>query len=149
MKDLKNLKALRLEELKKMASKNKIEGRSKMNKIQLVRALSKNKKMLGGALNNEQITSLVNRDYQQNPLYLSGIYTTPSQYNRSWKIVSVERYSDLFPNEVEPYINFLRIRAKTNRNNTDNRNNDTRSFQINPDTCILSEDNTVLMRIRD
>ncbi len=36
------LKEKTVEELRKMASKKKIEGRSKMNKAQLVRALQKN-----------------------------------------------------------------------------------------------------------
>ena len=43
------LKEKTVEELRKMASKKKIEGRSKMNKAQLVRALSK---MKGGGNNN-------------------------------------------------------------------------------------------------
>ncbi len=62
------LKEKTVEELRKMASKKKIEGRSKMNKAQLVRALKKTssekktmkrRKMKGGALTEEQIQNLL------------------------------------------------------------------------------------------
>ncbi len=62
------LKEKTVEELRKMASKKKIEGRSKMNKAQLVRALKKTssgkktmkrRKMKGGMLDNEQILDLL------------------------------------------------------------------------------------------
>ncbi len=62
------LKKKTVEELRKMASKKKIEGRSKMNKAQLVRALKKTssgkktmkrKKMKGGDLTDEQLTFLI------------------------------------------------------------------------------------------
>ncbi len=70
------LKEKTLEELKKMASKKKIEGRSKMNKAQLIRALSKctskSKKMVGGALSDQEIQDLVNRNYVNNPLTFAG-----------------------------------------------------------------------------
>jgi hypothetical protein len=56
------LKEKTIEELRKMASKRKIEGRSKMNKSQLVRALSKIK---GGACMS-----------QNNNLFNPGILTT-------------------------------------------------------------------------
>ncbi len=58
------LKDKTVEELRKMASKKKIEGRSKMNKAELVRALKKKtstkktmkrRKMKGGALTDEEI----------------------------------------------------------------------------------------------
>lgn len=64
------LKEKTLEELKKMASKKKIEGRSKMNKAQLVRALSKSKKMTGGALTDEQINMLEHRNLSTTPMKL-------------------------------------------------------------------------------
>jgi hypothetical protein len=64
------LKEKTVEELRKMASKKKIEGRSKMNKAQLVKALSKKKKMVGGALTDAEIEGLKQRDYESNPLYL-------------------------------------------------------------------------------
>lgn len=64
------LKEKTLEELKKMASKKKIEGRSKMNKAQLVRALSKSKKMTGGALTDEEISMLEQRNLSRNPMKL-------------------------------------------------------------------------------
>ncbi len=59
-----------LEELRKMASKKKIGGRSKMNKTQLVRALSNKKLMRGGFLDDAQITMLENRDFLNNPIGL-------------------------------------------------------------------------------
>ncbi len=71
------LKEKTVEELRKMASRKKIEGRSKMNKAELVRALKKKsttkktmkrRKMRGGALSQEQIDMLVARNYQTNPL---------------------------------------------------------------------------------
>jgi hypothetical protein len=63
-----------VEELKKMASKKKIEGRSKMNKAALVRALkksSKSKKMRGGnnVFSGQDLESLKNRDLKKNPLF--------------------------------------------------------------------------------
>ncbi len=73
------LKDKTVEELRKMASRKKIEGRSKMNKSELIRALKKKnlikkkmkrRKMKGGALNNEQITELRTRDYVKNPMTL-------------------------------------------------------------------------------
>ncbi len=54
MKDLKNLS---LEELKKMASKNKIEGRSKMNKEELIKNLKKNN-MKGGMVNYDLVKNI-------------------------------------------------------------------------------------------
>lgn len=56
------LKDKTVEELRKMASRKKIEGRSKMNKAELVRALKKTtstKKMKGGDLTEEQLTFLI------------------------------------------------------------------------------------------
>ncbi len=62
------LKDKTVEELRKMASKKKIEGRSKMNKAELVRALKKKtstkktmkkRKMKGGALTDEQIEAII------------------------------------------------------------------------------------------
>ncbi len=51
------LKNKSVEELKKMASKKKIVGRSKMNKAQLVRALSK---MKGGVMSNNNLKKSFN-----------------------------------------------------------------------------------------
>ncbi len=71
------LKEKTVEELRKMASRKKIEGRSKMNKTELVRALKKKsstkktmkrRKMRGGALTEEQIDMLVARNYKTNPM---------------------------------------------------------------------------------
>ncbi len=60
MVDLKNKT---VEELRKMASKKKIEGRSKMNKAELVKALkkkiTKRKKMRGGYLTTSQLENLL------------------------------------------------------------------------------------------
>ena len=62
------LKDKTVEELRKMASKKKIEGRSKMNKAALVRALKnksptkktmKSRKMRGGALTEEEIQDII------------------------------------------------------------------------------------------
>ncbi len=73
------LKEKTVEELRKMASRKKIEGRSKMNKAELIKALKKtssSKKtmkrriMRGGALTEEQIQMLVNRDYTENPMFI-------------------------------------------------------------------------------
>ncbi len=72
------LKDKTVEELRKMASKKKIEGRSKMNKAELVRALKKKtstkktmkrRKMRGGALTEENMQALSTRNYNTNPLY--------------------------------------------------------------------------------
>jgi hypothetical protein len=74
------LKEKTVEELRKMASRKKIEGRSKMNKAELVRALKKKsstkktmkrKKMRGGDLTEENMESLLTRNYNTNPLYLT------------------------------------------------------------------------------
>lgn len=71
------LKDKTVEELRKMASRKKIEGRSKMNKAELVRALKKKsttkktmkrRKMRGGDLTEEQIDMLVARNYITNPM---------------------------------------------------------------------------------
>ena len=65
------LKEKTVEELRKMASKKKVEGRSKMNKTELVKALKKSikrRKMNGGALTEDQITMLLSRNYQENPM---------------------------------------------------------------------------------
>ncbi len=61
-----------VEELRKMASKKKIEGRSKMNKAALVRALkksSKSKKMKGGEITRQQFDELQSRNLKLNPIY--------------------------------------------------------------------------------
>ncbi len=55
---MKNLQNLSVEELKKMASKNKIEGRSKMNKDELIQNLKKNNNMKGGDINNDTIAQI-------------------------------------------------------------------------------------------
>ncbi len=75
-----------VEELRKMASKKKIEGRSKMNKAQLIRALSKSKKKVGGALSESDIDLLVNHNYQTQPLR---IQTHPTGVTHN--IVSITR----------------------------------------------------------
>jgi hypothetical protein len=89
-----DLKDKTVEELRKMASRKKIEGRSKMNKAELVRALKKKsttkktmkrKKMRGGALTEEQIDMLVARNYQTNPLSMNFVDGSVSP------IVRVER----------------------------------------------------------
>ena len=72
------LKEKTVEELRKMASRKKIEGRSSMNKAQLVRALqkcttTKKRKMKGGALTPNDLDDLVRRNYTENPLYLYDI----------------------------------------------------------------------------
>jgi hypothetical protein len=61
MKDLKNLS---LEELKKMASKNKIEGRSKMNKEELIKNL-KNNNMKGGMINENILRNIEHEIFTQ------------------------------------------------------------------------------------
>jgi hypothetical protein len=64
---MKNLKELNLLELKKLASKNKIGGRSKMNKNDLIKNLNKINKMKGGEnINRTQ--------YQGHYLNLEDIY---------------------------------------------------------------------------
>jgi hypothetical protein len=89
-----DLKDKTVEELRKMASRKKIEGRSKMNKAELVRALKKKsttkktmkrRKMKGGALTEEQINMLVARNYQTNPLSINFVSGSVSP------IVRVER----------------------------------------------------------
>ncbi len=73
------LKEKTVEELRKMASRKKIEGRSKMNKEELVKALKKKtstkktvkrRRIRGGAIDNEQVESLLTRNYETDPLYL-------------------------------------------------------------------------------
>lgn len=82
------LKEKTVEELRKMASRKKIEGRSKMNKAQLVRALQKCKtttekrKIKGGALSPEDLENLTTRNYTENPLYLYDI--TPIEIKKGW-----------------------------------------------------------------
>ncbi len=88
------LKKKTVQELRKIASRKKIEGRSEMNKAELVRALNKKKSttkktMKGGALTEHQINMLVERNYQRNPLNID--FGT----NRR-QIVGVERRSNNF-----------------------------------------------------
>ncbi len=83
-----------VEELRKMASKKKIKGRSKMNKTQLVRALSKKKKMMGGALTDDEINSLTTRNYEENRMYYIGMFSRePNFSDKSQRIISISRYS--------------------------------------------------------
>ncbi len=101
------LKEKTVEELRKMASRKKIEGRSKMNKAELVKALKKKsnskktikrRKMVGGELSGEEIMSLLNRNYIENPLYFSGYdYRPPNPLDRDIRIVSVNRVNNLHP----------------------------------------------------
>jgi hypothetical protein len=141
------LKEKTLESLKKMASKNKIEGRSLMNKSQLIRALSKlspkkssrktskkssrkgskktsrkrsmkggkrrskksskktskrSKKivMKGGALTEDQINALVNRNYIERPMILVSRLENGTFRPERELIVNIQRAND---------INFLRM----------------------------------------
>ncbi len=141
------LKEKTLESLKKMASKNKIEGRSLMNKSQLIRALSKlspkkssrktskkssrkgskktsrkrsmkggkrrskksskktskrSKKivMKGGALTEDQINALVNRNYIESPMILVSRRENGTFAPERSPIVNIQRAND---------INFLRM----------------------------------------
>lgn len=67
------LKEKTVKELRKIASKKKVEGRSKMNKADLVKALKKSikkRKMNGGGLTEDQIQMLLYRNYQENPMFL-------------------------------------------------------------------------------
>ncbi len=96
------LKDKTVEELRKMASRKKIEGRSKMNKSELVRALKKKtstkktmkrKKMRGGALTPQQVESLLTRNYQTNPLiyfYIS-LVGSPAETGNITKITRSEQ----------------------------------------------------------
>ncbi len=135
------LKEKTVEELRKMASKKKIEGRSKMNKAELIRALKKTssskkimkrRKMKGGALNEEQVQSLINRfrvlsgSYNPEPLYLVEVShlgygrTMPhSEYNNSNTIL---RRSD------EPI--YITIRKITNVYNGYNNGLDIYNYTI-------------------
>ena len=82
------LKEKTLEELKKMASKKKIEGRSKMNKAQLLRALSKSKKMRGGGLNNNEINTMISYEY---PSRLPFILSINGRVNLEREVIRVRR----------------------------------------------------------
>jgi hypothetical protein len=91
------LKEKTLEELKKMASKKKIEGRSKMNKAQLVRALSKSKKMRGGAtLTTDKINEMIKNpsNYRLNMHSSMGNGTT----GRLWNLKSIKEVKQLGEN---------------------------------------------------
>ncbi len=86
-----NLQNKTLEELQKIASKKKIVGRSKMNKNDLIKALStkktkstkkinkstkkisKKRKMIGGGLNHYEIEHLISRDCFTDPIWYFGI----------------------------------------------------------------------------
>ncbi len=74
------LKEKTLEELKKMASKKKISGRSKMNKAQLVRALSKytSKKMVGGDPENNEYERSQERLHKR---FLNSLRTHKAEFN--------------------------------------------------------------------
>ncbi len=96
MVDLKNKT---VEELRKMASKKKIEGRSKMNKAELVRALKKKtstkktmkrRKMKGGDLTDDELDMLLERNYQEFPMELhkSGQVLGVQNSNRTIFIIS-------------------------------------------------------------
>ncbi len=130
-----------VEELRKMASKKKIEGRSKMNKAQLVRALSKKKKMIGGALTDNEINSLTTRDYTKHPLFIIitfGInhFNRQHRQNRSMKIVRLNRMPQPNPQGLDN--NMLEIEIEPNVNNTAPR----RSLTIyyNSQLCTLNGD---------
>ncbi len=133
-----------VEELRKMASKKKIKGRSKMNKAQLVRALSKKKKMIGGALTDDEINSLTTRDYTTHPLFIIstfGINHFNRQHRqiRSMKIVRLNRYIDIHPlNPLGFDNNMLEIEIEPNVNNTAPR---TRQIVYkNSELCRLNGD---------
>ncbi len=86
------LKEKSLEELKKMASKKKIEGRSKMNKAQLVRALSKciSKKMIGGAiLSKDDIDNMILHPEQ----YIINMYSSMDNGTNGqlWDLRSIKK----------------------------------------------------------
>ena len=83
-----------VEDLRKMASKKKIKGRSKMNKTQLIDALSKKKKMIGGGLTNDEIDLLTARNYRENRMYYIGMFSRePNFSDESKRIISVSRYN--------------------------------------------------------
>lgn len=105
------LKEKTVEELRKMASRKKIEGRSKMNKAQLVRALkkpttTKKRKMKGGRLTPDIVQSLLTRDYNENPLYilLNRHHQTILQPIRSVTLEPSNR-GDVLNVDVTNYIN--------------------------------------------
>ncbi len=93
------LKEKTVEELRKMASRKKIEGRSKMNKAQLVSALkkcttTKKRKMKGGRLSDDQLNMLATRNYQQNPLYFYFYARNP----RTRDLINVDMHQGFIQN---------------------------------------------------
>ncbi len=133
-----------VEELRKMASKKKIKGRSKMNKAQLVRALSKKKKMIGGRLNDNEINLLTTRNYTTHPLFIIDITGVPffnhqHRQNRSMKIIRLNRYIDIHPNNPFRFDNnMLEIEIEPNVNNTAPRTS--QIVYKNSELCRLNGD---------
>jgi hypothetical protein len=118
------LKEKTLEELKKMASKKKISGRSKMNKSQLIRALSK-KKMVGGGSYNIFLCihfgEIINLTYKQECFKVNELYElndgriymncssivrnirSPEQHN----IIKVFNINDIKIDVPQTYIDYI------------------------------------------
>ncbi len=103
---MKNLKELNLIELKKLASKNKIEGRSKMNKNELIKNLNKINKMKGGENKN------INRSQYK------GKYLRPEEINQIMKNIKSgnEEYYYGSPYNPEFYEPILDMNFKTIEN---------------------------------
>ncbi len=145
-----------VEELRKMASRKKIEGRSKMNKAQLVRALKKcsltkktvkRRKMKGGALTDEEFFYLVNRNYTDedpNPLYFSGYnvekYGRADPGNIHFRVVDVEE--DVMRDDPE---SVLTIQIRHINDNPQNNSYRPINVTCSASQLTFSNDRSVLM----
>jgi hypothetical protein len=91
-----SLKEKSIKELKKLASKHEIKGRSLMKKNQLICALKKiNKKMIGGGLSEEQINKILSRDYNEDKSFITIVIdknkTTNTTQYKDIEILGVEK----------------------------------------------------------
>ncbi len=110
------LKEKTVEELRKMASRKKIEGRSKMNKAQLVRALQKcttikKRKMKGGALTEVQVADIIQNPQNYRFKYLHSPEKTivNIREERDYLVISYQRNRDHISPETAFIKSTLRI----------------------------------------